>query len=447
MLGAGLDDAHPGVGAEPQGPAGVLPAGGLHAEPGLDRRQDRQRLRLLGGPAGLLRELDGGVGVGQRGGPVAVAPAGRGQPGQQERQQPDRTRRAGAAHPGLEPPPGRLRFLDRRVGVRRDDGQLVDRQRVRRRQQGLAGGEQRPGPGGVVGEREGQGVDQRHRHPLRRRQPLHVRGRLRRRGAAEMLVADRQAQQRGLAAHRRGPGRVGRAGPVGQVQQLVAGLGRLAAPHLHAALQVARRRDQRGVVGLDQGQVEQRGRRRDVAGGLRGECRLQQPADARRARRAQPRRTFEERERGDVVVAGGRAAGCGGELRGHVLVRAGGRRGEVERPALGGSESPCAGRGRRRAPGAPRVSGPARRRGRPRCGSAGGGSAVRCHPSGRRGRRGPVGRPPRPARGRRRRGPARPAPRRRRRPRCRRRRPAAGPGGWRRAARRGAARRRARAGC
>ena len=154
-----------------------------------------------------------------------------------------------------------------------------------------------------------------------------------------MLVADRQAQQRRLAAHRRGPGRVGRTGPVGQVQQLVAGLGRLAAPHLHAALQVARRHDQRGVVGLDQGQVEQRGRRRDVAGGLRGERRLQQPADARRARRAQPRRTLEERERGDVVVAGGRAAGCGGELRGHVLVRARGRRGEVERPALGGSEA------------------------------------------------------------------------------------------------------------
>ena len=106
-----------------------------------------------------------------------------------------------------------------------------------------------------------------------------------------MLVADRQAQQRGLAAHRRGPRRVGRPGPPREVEQLVAGLGGLAAPHLHAALQVAGRRDQGRVVGLDQGQVEQRRRRRDVAGGLRGQRRLQQPADAGRARRAQPRRT------------------------------------------------------------------------------------------------------------------------------------------------------------
>ena len=154
-----------------------------------------------------------------------------------------------------------------------------------------------------------------------------------------MLVTDRQAQQRGLAAHRRRPRGVGGAGPVGEVEQLVARLGRLAAPHLHPALQVAGRGDQGRVVGLHQGQVEQRGRRRDVAGGLGGQRGLQQPPDARRPRRGQPGRALEQRQGGDVVVAGGRIAGGAGELRGHVLVGARGRRRQVEGPPLAGART------------------------------------------------------------------------------------------------------------
>ncbi len=439
---------NPVVGAEPQGPAGVLPAGGFHAEAGLDRRQDRQRLWLLGGPAGLLCELDGGVGVGQRGGPVAVAPAGRGQPGQQERQQADRTRRAGAAHarPRATAAPPPAPRSTRRCSPRRR--QLVDRQRVRRREQGLARGEQRAGPGGVVGERQGQGVDQHHRQPLRRpaaparpRPPGPPR-----RGRAAGHRSSGSAAPPGCASPPTGAGSAARVRSARCSSSSRASVGW----PLHICTRHCRW--QAGMISAGSS-VSTRARSSSgvAAATLPAVCAVSAASSSRRMRagprRAQPGRALEQRQRGDVVVAGGRVAGCGGELRGHVLVRARGRRGEVEGPALGGAGARRAGRARPRAPGAPRASGRARRRGRPRCGSAGGGSAGRCRATGRRGRRGPGGRRPRPARGRRRRGPARPAPRRRRRPRCRRRRPAAGPGGWRRAARRGAARRRARAGC
>ena len=234
---------------------------------------------------------------------------------------------------------------------------------------------------------------------------------------------------------------------VGEVEQLVAGLDGLAAPHLHAALQVARRGDQSGVVGLHQGQVEQRRRRRDVPGGLRGQGRLQQPADAGRTRRAEPRRAFEQRQRGDVVVAGGRAAGRGGELRGHVLVGARGRRGQVEGPALGGAGPGAAAvhRGER----------PVRRAFAARRGRVVDRAADERVAEVQAGATGPVVAVVAPEEvgglGRlevaERRDPARPAPRRRRRRRCLRRRPAAARGGSPRAGRTGAARRRAPAGC
>ena len=143
-LRTGLRDPHAGGGAEPARERGVLTAGDVGPETGLEQGQRRERLGFRGHPAGLVRDLDAGVGVRQPGSPVAVAPARRGEPGEQEGQQPDRARRPSDTHTGFQPVPRADRLLHRGVRVGRDHRELVDRQEVGRRKGGFAFLQQRP---------------------------------------------------------------------------------------------------------------------------------------------------------------------------------------------------------------------------------------------------------------------------------------------------------------
>ncbi|HVH21887.1 MAG TPA: AAA family ATPase, partial [Pseudonocardia sp.] len=139
-----------------------------------------------------------------------------------------------------------------------EQGQLVDRERVAPGQVRLAPQQQLLGGRRLAVDRKGDRVHDQDGQCLLIGQVLHQLGGPPSHPGGQPLLTQRDADHGGLRAHGGRPLRMPLLGSLGQLQQLVASLLGVAAPHLHAPLQVLRGRTQVGVVGLGDRQCQQR---------------------------------------------------------------------------------------------------------------------------------------------------------------------------------------------